>query len=773
MALSRSNSSTAPLAGGAVFTGTAEDVVTSASWEISVYSVGTSGSLVAEHSADAATWTTTDTFAVADGSFLRVSRNVVARYFRCAFTNGAGTQTEFRLTTRHSGELVSAGAASAGQPADAEDSGMVVFAIRDDALSTLTTAENEYVPLRVGSTGAVHVDGSAATQPVSGTVTIGAGTAAIGKLSANSGVDIGDVDVASVTPGTSATNLGKAEDTTHSSGDVGVMSLAVRNDTRTALAGTDGDYAPLQVDSAGALRSVLSGATAGGVRLDVPVDTVGRLQTALPLSAFGEVVTTQLHPEVQVTFGAGVDVGQYLVSQSVGTGASASSDGSMASMTSGTSNSGFSRVSSVRFNKYRAGTGERSRYTTLFDTPATNNTQICGPGDVENGFFFSYVDTTFGILHRKNGKRCIQTLTVTTGSSNAENITITLDGDALATVAVTNNASTSDTAAEIAFADYSSVSNDGWDAYNVDSTVVFVARAPGARAGAFTLSSATSAVGTFAETRAGAAPTETHIAQTAWNIDVMDGGGGNSNPSGVTLVPTFGNVYQVLLQWLGFGAIVFSVEEPATGALVPVHRIQYSNANTDASVFASSFPLLWESRNSASGTSSVTIKGLSGSIFNEGLHRVIGPKLGTTATVSDVDSGNVHHSFTIRNRAVLSGVINRSVMRLLKMSAAAAGGTGKPEIIVRFHLGGTVTYVDTPVFTEIGTLGEISTTTTTLSDNGDVIVYVPVAINSNISDNIADLNIILNPGESLVVSVEATTGTNHTSTVGMTWVQDI
>ncbi len=51
----------------------------------------------------------------------------------------------------------------------------------------------------VTASNAVKVDGSAVTQPVSGTITanLAAGTNAIGKLSANSGVDIGDVDVTS------------------------------------------------------------------------------------------------------------------------------------------------------------------------------------------------------------------------------------------------------------------------------------------------------------------------------------------------------------------------------------------------------------------------------------------------------------------------------------------------------------------------------------------------------------------------------------------------
>lgn len=48
-----------------------------------------------------------------------------------------------------------------------------------------------------------------------------------------------------ITPGTGATNLGKAEDAQHTSGDVGVMALAVAEATPATL-GADGDYTPLQ-----------------------------------------------------------------------------------------------------------------------------------------------------------------------------------------------------------------------------------------------------------------------------------------------------------------------------------------------------------------------------------------------------------------------------------------------------------------------------------------------------------------------------------------------
>jgi hypothetical protein len=65
--------------------------------------------------------------------------------------------------------------------------------------------------------------------------------------------NIGDVDVVSNIPGTGATNLGKAEDAVHASGDTGVYALAVRDDAPAAHSGTDGDYESLHVSSDGGL----------------------------------------------------------------------------------------------------------------------------------------------------------------------------------------------------------------------------------------------------------------------------------------------------------------------------------------------------------------------------------------------------------------------------------------------------------------------------------------------------------------------------------------
>ena len=57
----------------------------------------------------------------------------------------------------------------------------------------------------------------------------------------------------------------KAEDAAHSSGDTGIMSLAVRNDDVTALSGADGDYSPLQVNAAGSLYTKDETGEAGSI----------------------------------------------------------------------------------------------------------------------------------------------------------------------------------------------------------------------------------------------------------------------------------------------------------------------------------------------------------------------------------------------------------------------------------------------------------------------------------------------------------------------------
>ena len=166
------------------------------------------------------------------------------------------------------------------------DTGLVMMTVRSNTAAALSGTDGDYQPAITDTNGRLHVlEPSAAGAATSLTTVAGAvsgtemqvdvvaalpaGTNAIGKLAANSGVDIGDVDILSIAAGdnnignvdvltvitgTGATNLGKAEDAAHTTGDTGVMALGVCNTPQLplALSGTDGDYTPIGVDRYGA-----------------------------------------------------------------------------------------------------------------------------------------------------------------------------------------------------------------------------------------------------------------------------------------------------------------------------------------------------------------------------------------------------------------------------------------------------------------------------------------------------------------------------------------
>ena len=144
-----------------------------------------------------------------------------------------------------------------------------------------------------------------------GTVILGAGTAAIGKLVANDGVDIGDVDVTSIVPGTGATNLGKAIQSAQGTTDTGVPALVVRNDTLADLSGADGDYAPLQVNASGALYTAIhSSALPTGAATEAKQDVIETTLNSIEgdtSSLAGAVSGTEVQVDVVASLPAGTN----------------------------------------------------------------------------------------------------------------------------------------------------------------------------------------------------------------------------------------------------------------------------------------------------------------------------------------------------------------------------------------------------------------------------------------------------------------------------------
>jgi len=372
-------------------------------------------------------------------------------------------------------------------------------------------------------------------------------------------------------------------------------------------------------------------------------------------TSFGEFLVGQLAPQVDLVFPYNLNPLQ-VTTRNNNSGSSTTSN-SMAQLSTGAAANSSSHLVSNKRAKYSAGMGLKARFTAMFTTGVADSSQVAGVGDADQGFFFGYNGTSFGILHRYGGAREVRTLTVTTASTTAENITVTLDGNADATVAVTNTGDTTLTANEIAAHDYSDL-GPGWTATAVGSTVVFVSWSASAQTGTYSIAG-TTVVGSFAQTLAGVAPTETWVPQASWNgTDILDGNG----TSGVTLDPTQLNVFQIGVQYLGAGAIRFFMERPDTGEFILVHTLDWANQNTRPTLDNPTLGFYLAATNVAN-TSDLTVSSASAAIFiegrddNRGLKRAAGGSLTLGATSAETPI------FSIRLKEVFQGRINGGIIK--------------------------------------------------------------------------------------------------------------
>lgn len=244
-AVDSNNSSTSTLAGDATYTGTGTDVLAYRNVVVSVFAdqaSATSG-LAIQFSSDNSNWDFTESFTVSASTGETHMVPVRAQYFRVTYTNGSTPQGAFRLQTVLSKSdltgVVTALDTTVGSGDQALLTRSVLSADNGTAFTNIaaTAGGNLKVSLQEASDGLDIGAGNAGTETirvsvasddvnlsgiladtanmdtnlttVAGAVSgsemqvdvvgaLPAGTNAIGKLAANSGVDIGDVDVTSL-----------------------------------------------------------------------------------------------------------------------------------------------------------------------------------------------------------------------------------------------------------------------------------------------------------------------------------------------------------------------------------------------------------------------------------------------------------------------------------------------------------------------------------------------------------------------------------------------
>lgn len=443
-----------------------------------------------------------------------------------------------------------------------------------------------------------------------------------------------------------------------------------------------------------------------------------KVEVASPSSIFGEILVGQLVPNAQGDFVSNINDQTFTTSSFAG--ASVSQASGMCELSSGTSASGSATVQLRRGLEYRPGLGSTMRSTAIFDTPDAGNAMFTGVGTAECGYYVGYFGTSFGILHSVSGSREIRRLDITTGAAT-ENVTVTLNGSSIV-APVTGANSPEQTAYQLAVraADYSQLGTGGWLADAQSGSVYYIsARSAEGLDGAYSVAGS-SIVGTFTQVQDGQSQTNIFIPSGSFNIDKLDGTG----PSGMILNPQKGNVYQIEIQYLGFGNSTFSIEDPNTGRLVPFHVIKNANSRTSPVLKNPNMFVLATSAN-IGGTTSRTLRTASMASFTQGKIEKLDPKFSKSWAITSVNQPTYRPLALVKSNRVFLDQSNFGEFDLLRASLSnETAGASSKTITIGLFLDATVT-------------GEVNYQY--VNQSNSIVSYATLAPATQTIDNLANL----------------------------------
>jgi hypothetical protein len=498
--------------------------------------------------------------------------------------------------------------------------------------------------------------------------------------------------------------------------------------------------------------SILKATTDSGDKVNLAATGEGHLEVAIhsPRGPFGSVLVESLYPIFQSDAVYGLLAFQQTSSAS-GTG-SADANNSAFRVQTGTTIYSQASIQSRKRLRYRPGQGVVGRFTAKYTSPVALSYQVVGFGHAEDGVFVGYKNLEFGVLYSVRGKREVRTLTISTKSSHAENAVVTLNGTAF-NVPVTNGTNTTTTANEVAaYASYT-----GWKADAVGNTVVFVKDAVGVVSGSFSITG-TSVVGSFAQSSAGQASTETWIPQASFNGDKLDGTGN----SDFTIDPTKFNVFQAKSQYLGAGAITFEIEIPLEGNnpdWVVFHSIELPNTLTATSFGNPSFPFTMAVY-SAGSTTNLTVEVGSYAGFIEGEPILHGTRASYVNILTNVGAANYQALFSVKNMRYFKSRTNQAVIRLVNVAGAIKHNSPVIYYLVKnATLAGATSW--SSYATDSCSLFDNTSTTVSFADNAQIVWSGHLGDTGEIDHFINGGNeeVELQPGEWVTLCAKSTTGT--------------
>jgi hypothetical protein len=483
-----------------------------------------------------------------------------------------------------------------------------------------------------------------------------------------------------------------------------------------------------------------------------------------PSSTFGDLRTVTIQPQGQGDFVYGIQSDVFTTSSFAG--ATISTESGFCVLSSGTNAAGSATIQLRRGLKYRPGQGSLMRITALYSTPNAGNAQFVGCGTSECGYFLGYFGTSFGILHSITGQREIRKLTVTTGEDE-ENVTVTLDGNSIV-VPVSGGNDPSQTAYQLARANYSQLGNGGWLADAVGDSVFYIAaRSNSTSTGSYSVSGP-NITGSFTRTKAGLEQTNNFISQSSFNLDRLDGTG----PSGIILDQTKGNVFEIGFQYLGFGNCNFNIEDPETGKFRGFHIVKNANSRTTPVLKNPNVSVLATSAN-IGGTTSTQLKTASMSSFIEGDIIKLDPKFAKSFQFSSINTPTYVPLGILKVNRVFNDESCFGEFDILRI-AGSNESTAK-TLTIGFFLDPTIIgdvnfqYIDEE--NSIVSFANLDPSVNTIENIANLTPFYETIVgpNNSVQENLDLLEIIFGTGRDLVIAIK--TSGSISGAVSVQWFE--
>jgi hypothetical protein len=156
------NSTTSLLANGAIYTGTGTNVVQCSSISVSIMvdEPSIDNGLSLEFSPDNINWDVCKQYTIIKNKYRTFDFSIKAQYFRIVYTNNTIVQGVFRLQTiLHYGNSSNQGETLGADKFVAEHTkGIIMGAVRNDDISSISSKNGYIVPLQVNKNGELRID---------------------------------------------------------------------------------------------------------------------------------------------------------------------------------------------------------------------------------------------------------------------------------------------------------------------------------------------------------------------------------------------------------------------------------------------------------------------------------------------------------------------------------------------------------------------------------------------------------------------------------------